>query len=266
MPLVFRKKIGINYIYPPYFTQQLGVFSCEIITTKKLKEFLNSIPKHFKYIEMHVNNENIFNVEQSYKLIKNKNHLINLNTDYDSLSAEYSENLLRNLKKSGKYNVKIIENIKPDYIIDLFRKNKGREFKHLKNKNYKRLNRLIYELINKGLVKTYGVYSTENNLSAGAIFLFYQNRVIFLFSAINEHARKIYAMPKIIDNLIKNFSNNQLILDFEGSNDYNLARFYKSFGSKEVNYYTIVMNRLPLLLKLSFLLIKKIKLIIVSKI
>jgi hypothetical protein len=26
-PLVKRKKFGINYIYPPFFTQQLGLFS-----------------------------------------------------------------------------------------------------------------------------------------------------------------------------------------------------------------------------------------------
>lgn len=265
MPLVFKKKFGILYIYPPFFTQQLGVFSKNIITSQKLEDFINSIPKHFKYIEMHLNNENIFKIERSYLLIKNKNFILNLNTDYNSLSANYSENLKRNLKKAEKFNLKVVENVKPDDIINLFRKNKGRELKHLGRGDYKRLNRLFYDLINLGLVKTYGIYSPENNLIAGAIFFFYRYSSIFIFSAIDQDARKLFAMPKIIDNFIRKLSDNQLFLDFEGSNDYNLARFYKSFGAKEVNYYTIIINRLPMLTKIAFLLFKKIKLLLISK-
>ena len=35
------------------------------------------------------------------------------------------------------------------------------------------------------------------------------------------------------------------MLDFEGSNDENLARFYMSFGSQEMKYATVRINRLP---------------------
>jgi len=259
MPLVFRKKFGIYYIFPPYFTQQLGVFSINIITSKKLEEFFNSIPKHFKYIEIHLNNVNIFRIEKSYHLIKNKNHILNLNTDYETLKANYSDNLHRNLKKAEKNSLSIFENVSPNDIIELFRNNKGREIKHLKNRDYIKLNRLFYELINKGLLRTYGIYSSENNLIAGAVFLFHKYSTIFIFSAINNEARNNFAMPKIIDNFINIFSDKTLLLDFEGSNDNNLARFYKSFGAKEVNYYTITINRLPFLLRVLFLLIKKIK-------
>jgi len=36
-----------------------------------------------------------------------------------------------------------------------------------------------------------------------------------------------------------------LILDFEGSVDKNVARFYKGFGAKETGFNEILINRLP---------------------
>lgn len=266
MPLVYRKKFGIYYIFPPFFTQQLGVFSKDIITSKKLEDFLKAIPLHFKYIEIHLNNENIYKIESSFSLIKNKNYVLELNNNYEIIKSKYSENLKRNLKKAEKNNLKITENIKPEDIINLFRNNKGKEFLHLKDNDYKRLNRLIYSLLHKGNIKTYGVYNLVNNLCSGAVFLFYKNRVIFIFSATDNEAKRIFAMPSIIDNFIKTYSYSGLILDFEGSNDQNLARFYKSFGSKEDNYHTVIINRLPLLLRYFFLLRKKIKKLMLSKI
>jgi hypothetical protein len=36
-----------------------------------------------------------------------------------------------------------------------------------------------------------------------------------------------------------------LTFDFDGSNDPNLARFYKSFGSRELVYQRIILERSP---------------------
>ena len=38
-------------------------------------------------------------------------------------------------------------------------------------------------------------------------------------------------MPFLIDQFIKTSANSSFLFDFEGSNDENLARFYKSFGA-----------------------------------
>ena len=58
------------------------------------------------------------------------------------------------------------------------------------------------------------------------------------------------AMPFLIDNFIKEASNSGLVFDFEGSNDLNLARFYKSFGAIDEPYQNLKINRLPLFLRL----------------
>lgn len=53
----------------------------------------------------------------------------------------------------------------------------------------------------------------------------------------------------MIDSFIKEHSREDNILDFEGSMDVNLARFYKSFGSKEVVYLQILKNNLPVIIR-----------------
>jgi hypothetical protein len=52
-------------------------------------------------------------------------------------------------------------------------------------------------------------------------------------------------MSQLIDSFIRDHSGEEVYLDFEGSMDLNLARFYKGFGSKEVVYLQIRKNNLP---------------------
>src|SRR5688572_25071693 len=44
MPLTCGKKMGLHYLYPPFFTQQLGVFSRSGVNEKEVEEFLSAIP------------------------------------------------------------------------------------------------------------------------------------------------------------------------------------------------------------------------------
>ncbi|MEI7803415.1 MAG: hypothetical protein WCI97_12250, partial [Bacteroidota bacterium] len=41
-PLTHRRKARINYLYQPYFTQQLGLFSSKKFSQKILNEFLSA--------------------------------------------------------------------------------------------------------------------------------------------------------------------------------------------------------------------------------
>ena len=65
-------------------------------------------------------------------------------------------------------------------------------------------------------------------------------------------------MTFLIDSVIREFSPSKLVLDFEGSNDPNLARFYKGFGAKEVEYKSLIINRLPLPVKCLFSIYRKV--------
>ncbi len=236
MPLTPGKKFGINYLFQPNFTQQLGVFSQVHLTEKLVLEFLSAIPKKYRFIEINLNTHNNIK-EYREKITPWKTHELDLINTYDSIAAKYSTNLKRNLKKADKSSLNIVENPKPENIISIFRENKGKHLKNLKDADYDLLRRLIYVMIYKRRANILGAYNEMNELCAGAFFVYSERKVIFYFSGTNEHAKETAAMPYLVDHFIRKHAGSHLTLDFEGSNDPNLARFYKSFGAVEVHYF-----------------------------
>lgn len=253
-PLVYHKKYGIQYLYQPAFTQQLGIFSKSLLTEDIVGEFIESIPGHFKFAEINFNTLNKV-PDGMHKVFFWLNHELDLIEPYEITRKKYNNNLTRNLKKAATQKLSFAENIKPDDIIKLFRENRGQKTE-LKDQDYKKINRLAYTGIYNGSVKSYGVYSNTNELSAGVIFLQSKKKQIFLFSGLSEQGRQMYAMPFLIDSFIRMYSQHHITLDFEGSNDPNLARFYKSFGSKEVTYPHLKFNKFVFPLNIALKIIK----------
>jgi hypothetical protein len=247
-PLVHSRKFGISYIYQPFFTQQLGLYSTTKLDTEALGAFIQAIPSKFMQVEINLNTLNKTE-ELSIKLIPQLNHELDLIHTYEKIREGYSENLVRNLKKPEKAELTISKNIKPDDIIDLFRKNRGKDITHLGDKDYLKLKRIAYTCMYKGIANIQGVYDQHNQLCAGAFFILSNNKAIFLFSGLSEDGRQAGAMPFLIDSFIREHAGRHLTFDFDGSNDPNLARFYKSFGSRECIYQRLVINRLPFDLK-----------------
>jgi hypothetical protein len=249
-PLVNRKKYGINYIYQPFFTQQLGLYSVPRLDTNTLNDFIEAIPQKFRHIEINLNTLNKLD-NKKYKIQDQLNHELDLINSYDKIREAYSENLARNIRKGEKAGLTISKNIKPDDIIDLFRENRGKHLRHLKEKDYLVIKRIAYVGMYKGVANIQGVYDERNQLCAGAFFILSNRKAIFLFSGLSEEGRQHGAMPFLIDSFIQDHAGKHLTFDFDGSNDPNLARFYKSFGSKECIYQRLEINRLPWPLKVA---------------
>lgn len=244
-PLTHRKKFGIWYLYQPYFTQQLGVFSIRHITPDIVESFLSAIPGKYRLAEI---NLNAYNKPDKTKWLvtENLNHELDLIESYSIIKKNYSQNTSRNINRAMRNNIGISSNIKPEDIVTMFRQNKGKQFSHLGENDYRRFIRLAYECIIKNKAICYGAYTAENTLCAGAIVVFSHRKAVFLFSATNEIARENSAMFLLIDHFIQDLAGNHLTLDFEGSNDPNLARFYKSFGSVRIRYPGLRFYNLPL--------------------
>ena len=249
MPLTVGKKWGIGYVLQPFFAQQLGVFSTGILTGEHVINFIEKIPRKYPFVQINLNIHNHPDLQAPYQLIRNRNHLLDLIHNYRKLYSHYSQNTKRNLKKSRKFKLSLSKNLNPALVVELFRNNKGKQIKQLKDENYQRLLRLMYASIHKGKAITYGVYTINNELCAAAFFLLENQHLIFLFSGSNQEARQNGAMTFLFDRVIEEFSGTQVVLDFEGSNNENLARFYHGFGSKEVYYNMLKYNLLPFPLK-----------------
>lgn len=255
-PLIHRKKWGIRYLYQPVFTQQLGLFSKTLQTENSVLAFIHAIPSKFRFAEINLNTFNKF-TDSSIPAGNWLTHELDLINSYTQIRKNYSTNLKRNIAKAEKAGLTVTKNIKPDEIISLFRMNRGKSITTLGDDDYLKLSRLSYSGIYKGVIQTYGVYSAHNSLCAGAIFLQSKKKMIFLFSGLSEEGREDGAMAFLIDSFIRDHEHKHLTLDFEGSNDPNLARFYKSFGSTEITYPHLYLNRLNPIYKIALAILKK---------
>ena len=248
MPLTKGRKYGINYLFPPYFTQQLGVFSKKIVSESKVVEFLNTIPADIKFIEINLNVHNNIS-SSSISTKQNLTHELSLQNSYETIFNSYYGNTKRNLKKAEKNNLIVSGNILPEDVIKMFRENKGKEVSNLKSKQYKILNALIKECASRNKLESIGITTPDGKLCAGGFFVESNGKWIFIFSCSTKETKSKGAMFLLIDSFIKKHSNRNQVLDFEGSNNKNLAQFYKCFGSKENVYLQVKINKLPALIR-----------------
>lgn len=257
-PINFRRKAGIDIIYQPFFTQQLGVFSKSELSPTVLNDFLFAIPARYRVIDLNLNTHNKPDLP-GFQYFPQVNHELDLIGNYDGLYKNYSSNTKRNLKKAASAGLSLVKGIKPDEVIDLFRANRGREVRVLKEDNYLKFKRLVYTAIYKGIGSVYGVYDKDNILCAGAIFFRSHKKSIFLFSGLSPSGREKRAMFFLIDQFIREHAHKHLTLDFDGSNNEALSRFYKGFGSTRLEFTRISRNTLPAYLKIPFTLYRRLR-------
>jgi hypothetical protein len=243
-PLPNNRKAGIRYIFQPYFAQQLGIFSRNILNVTVVDNFLKTIPSKFQFVEIHLNTLNKID-ETHYQSIERTNHELDLINSYEFLYANYDQNTKRNTRKALQEKLILRRKVEPDELITLFRENWGKKEVKLHFHQYDILRRLIDYLLKHTFSMITGAYLPDGTLCAAVFFLRDENRVIYQLAASNNKARENGAMFLLVDSFIKEHAGQPLILDFEGSNDKNVARFYKGFGAKAIHYSQVKINRLP---------------------
>lgn len=245
MPLPVRNKLGFTYVYQPLFCQQLGIFPGP---KKRVAElFYKALFNKFRYSDVHINSENpsVQNIQEIEFLSRN-NYLLDLKYNYKSLARSYSKNTKRNIAKAKENNLQYIAGIRLEEYLAFKEANL---IDKISKKDLEKLKSIIAFGQYSGIGEIYGVYNQENNLCAAVYFCRWKNRVIYLNAASGEEGKKLRAMYFLVDNFIKNNSEHDLKLDFEGSMIPGVARFYSGFGATPETYFQLKFNRLPLPIK-----------------
>ncbi len=241
MPLPFRIKIGIFYVFPPAFSQQMGITSIEVITALVIENFLKKIPNKFRYFEM---NFNVGNIQTLPNERERNNYFLPLSSSFESLQKSFSRSALRNIKKAKNENISVQKNVPYTEIINIHRVRFNDAVGAIAT-DYKRLENLFNALQKRNLLFTIGAFNSKRILIGGSIYFVFKNRITFIINGNSAESLQNGATHLLMYQTIKQYSNTDFILDFEGSDFPEFARFYQQYGATAEIYKLVKINKLP---------------------
>jgi hypothetical protein len=241
MPLTWRNKWGVYYLYQPPFCAQLGVFG-KGLNEEVVRLFLTAIPQWFQYWDFYGNQQNLFRFDD-YPVLERVNYVLPLHLPYEQLEKSYRENTRRNIRKSKTYGCGVKKEVAVEEIIALSKMQSQQSA--TKDDAYEKFAALYKLMQQKGMAKTYGIASVQGQLIASAVFFFSHKRAYYILVGNHPNGRTLGASHALIDAFIQDHAGQDLLLDFEGSDLRNLAFFYSSFGAVAESYPAFYKNDLP---------------------
>jgi len=250
LPLVWNDKmLGYKQIYQPFLAQQLGVYSIHVLSPRRITAFVEAIPKEYRKVTMHLNERNKIADLNGFDVQPRTNLVLDLNQPYEILEKNYSKNHKRSLKKARTFGNVINGNIKPEKLMEQYKKYQGVKIKDFKEEHYHAAHRIIYNALHRGRGFMSGITSKDGEMLASAFFTITHNRLILLFPSTTPLGRERNSMHLLLDMMIQTNSGKPMLLDFEGSSVESIARYYKGFGARDRPYYQLTKNDLPFWLK-----------------
>ncbi|GAB5539410.1 MAG: hypothetical protein Salg2KO_15130 [Salibacteraceae bacterium] len=225
-PIPYKNR-PLLQMYQPLTAQQLGPIGNRAITNDTIQNGLSLIRK--KYWRVGVKfNSNITDIGESCE--PQRNIELALNQPYASLVKAYNRNSRSNIKKGEKASVTVVcrEEFQHEAIVD-FKLGRGKDVRALNDDFYGRIKKVYQAFERFGEAQTWVALHHDKPV-AHIMLLKTKDRILNFFTSTKVNARSVGAMHLLFDAIIHTYSNQELVLDFEGSNDPNLAFFYESFG------------------------------------
>jgi hypothetical protein len=245
MPLAHRSKYFIPYIFQPLLCQQLGVFSTLRSEPFGIDDFIKAIPQKFKLIDMTINSMNFVSEQQSGEVAAKTNQELNLNVGYDRIKKKYSKSHINNINHFEENpSLLISETLSfPD-----FYKIKMKSFKTkgvvLSRRDSKVYFSLLNELDKKGKLKIYAGVADEGDIPGGICYMYLDFDRVSIQTFCEDACKKSGFTFYFVDDFIKKNSGKNITFDFMGSSISGIRYFNLGFGSKDVTYYHLKINRI----------------------
>ncbi|MFQ3297269.1 MAG: hypothetical protein ACI9JT_000395 [Polaribacter sp.] len=247
MPIPFRRKFGVNYVYPPFWLLELGFFSLK--DSIDYKAFFKVLFGEFKSIELRLNTKNNIEASESF-LIEKQMQTLSIKEDYEAIFNGYRKDRKKDLRKSKKIDLIEKWNDDPQKLIQLFKANVGKRTPYIVDKDYKVLSELMKICIKKRVGEVLSIYNSESKLVASGFFLKHKTEVTILVSSTDFDNRKNGENTYLIDRAIYKYQKTFGIFNFGGSSMQQIAKYFLSFGAKTSQYQQVKYNNLPYLIKL----------------
>lgn len=247
MPIPWRKKRGIKYVYPPFWLLELGVFTSDDFID--ISSFFSVLFTKFKFVESRLNTDN-YKKEKEPFLLDKQMQLLTLEDNYETIFKNFRKDRRKDLQKAKKADLIENWNDDPVKLIQLFKDNVGKRTPYIVEKDYITLLKLIETCISKRVGEVLSIYNKENKLVASGFFLKHKKRITILVSSTDFNNRKNGENTFLIDRAIYKYQKKYNLFHFGGSSMPTIAKYFLSFGAETKEYQQIKNNNLPFLLKL----------------
>ena len=250
IPVQFKATFFYPHVYQDPFARELGLYCQVDVDFSVLAQMLFLAFSEYKLVSGYsFNVDNTPFVEQQriiphQNLSQNTTYYLNLNRPYTEVKAAYSTNRKRDLKKAEQQELLINTSADFGALVSIFRSFTAKKVVGFEDYQYEILARLYGRLIKDGIGELYHVLYEGEVISAVFIARF-RNKIVYLFGAHSEKAFEVRSSTLVLDHIIKKYSGQDYIFDFEGSDDPDLARYYSSFGSEKRYFYRYEKNELP---------------------
>ncbi|MDU0370826.1 GNAT family N-acetyltransferase [Hymenobacter endophyticus] len=254
-PMPVKRRPWGREVYQPPFTQQLGVLSGGDIGLAAPENWpLGTLPTHYTrgYLQLNDQNHLPAAVPLPLAVQQRQTYLLPLQQSYAVIRAGYCADYRRRLRLQAAAELPPLvaetQDIEP--LLTLFQQTQG-PAAGLQARHYATLRRLVQALAARQLLEIRVAWQPETGeLLAGALFVLYRTRLVYLFAAASVQGKKAAAPLLLVDAAIRAHAGTPgLVLDFEGGMIPSIARFFANFGAAPVPYAALSFTQRPWYLK-----------------
>ncbi|WP_109831557.1 hypothetical protein [Reichenbachiella versicolor] len=251
LPVPFFKKYTRTIVRQPIFTQQLGISSRSVKSIYSQSLLLTLIDS-FDYINpLHLNNlssEHDFLNTKKLNVTNAVNHILPLREEYRFIESKFRRDRKKDIRKAKEIEQKIIASENIFELFEMFNESVSPKLDgglNLKTKEY--LTKIAKECFDRKIGKLLYTQHPDKQIGAGAFFILWKNRIIYLIGASYNKYRKLNGRSLIIQQLLLEYSVSDFIFDFESPHHApEVAEYYQSFGATKEIYPIISYENLPL--------------------
>ncbi|MEN0003005.1 MAG: hypothetical protein AAF798_02635 [Bacteroidota bacterium] len=234
-PLVWRKNMwNGKELYQPNLMRELGIYSINVLSPKRIRHFLEALPDEFRSIDIVLNEQNQLPKETGFQVSEQQNFQLWMDRSYEDISAYYTPALLEALDVARGSDLIPLSSLKPERIADFYLKySKDRNGK---DRNFHTLQRIMYNVLHRGWGFASGIVDREETLYAANFFIFSHGKLLSLVPTVSPAGEQLGALEMLTDLIVRTNAGRPLLLDFNTNGDSSLA---EAFGAVSTPYFSI---------------------------
>lgn len=234
-PLVWRKDtFGRKELFQPELMREMGIYSIHVLSTKRLRAFLEAIPKEYIRMDICLNEQNKLPEDSPFEIEELNNYQMLLTDSYEQLSSQFAPGMQAALERAEAADLLPTTSLKPERVADMYQQyttDSGRI-----EQNFHALQRIMYNALHRGWGFASGVQTRDGQLLASNFYLYSHKKVISLVPIQSPEGQERAALPYLFDILLRSHAGRPMILDFNAQGTGELAR---QFGATETAYYRV---------------------------